>query len=131
MRVEETIELIKLRRMCMNNARRKIINRIADDLECIVDNYKEYENHQMVENLDGIDKRIVDITSEEEEAFNNLPENLQDSDRGQVMQDAIENLEEASEDVCEASLILSDDGDIEEAMDIAYGATISLREAAT
>lgn len=115
----------------MNNARRKIINRIADDLECIVDNYKEYENNQMIENLDGIDKRIVDITSEEEEAFNNLPENLQDSDRGQVMQDAIENLEEASEDVCEASLILSDDGDIEEAMDVAYGATISLREAAT
>lgn len=48
--------------------------------------------------LEQIDDLLYDINSirdEEEEAYENLPESIQDSDRGQAMYDAIDNLEEA------------------------------------
>lgn len=40
---------------------------------------------------------IENVKDDEEYALDNFPENLQDSFRGQGMQDAIENLEEAIE----------------------------------
>ena len=64
----------------MNKARRKAIQLIIDALTDI---------H---ENLDVI--RV-----EEQDAYDNLPESLQESDRGEAMSTAVYNLEDAMEDI--------------------------------
>lgn len=38
---------------------------------------------------------LQEVRDEEEEAFDNLPENMQDGERGEMMQEAIDNLDEA------------------------------------
>ena len=48
------------------------------------------------------------IRDEEEEAYDNLPENIQDSERGEVMQDAISTLEDALNSIEEAIDYLND-----------------------
>lgn len=48
--------------------------------------------------LDAVQQNIIDleaIRDEEQEAFDNLPESLQDAERGQSMQEALDALEEA------------------------------------
>ena len=67
----------------MNNQRRKLINNNITMLERIKQNIEE-------------------ILSEEEMSFDNMPENLQFSIRGEESETAIENLNEAVEtlDVC-------------------------------
>lgn len=60
----------------MNNARRKALNSI-------------------IERLENLQTDLQDIQAEEQEAFDNLPEGLQASERGEAMETAIDNLEEA------------------------------------
>lgn len=67
----------------MNKARREKIQRIISDLA-------------------DIKERISSVREEEEEAFDNMPENLQDSLRGSTSQDAIDSLESAEESLDEA-----------------------------
>ena len=38
---------------------------------------------------------LEDLKQEEEESFNNLPESLQESERGEAMENAISNLDDA------------------------------------
>lgn len=60
----------------MNKQRRKSIQEVMTKLE------------ELKEQLDY-------ILSDEQEAFDNLPESLQDSERGNAMSEAIDNLEYA------------------------------------
>lgn len=60
----------------MNNNRRKIIQGIRDS---IIDLQTELE----------------EVQSEEQDAYDNLPESLQESEKGQVMYDALDNIESA------------------------------------
>ena len=60
----------------MNKARR---NRIAD----------------VQTQLEALKQDIDAILSEEQEAYDNMPEGLQESERGQAMQEAIDALESA------------------------------------
>lgn len=62
----------------MNNARRKAIMRIAEKLE---DLKTEFEA----------------LRDEEQEAFDNMPESLQSSERGENMETVIYNMEEVLE----------------------------------
>lgn len=64
----------------MNKQRRKWLQDIIDALE----NQKQ---------------EIESLTMEEQEAFDNMPESLQDSERGQTMSDNIDNLESANSDL--------------------------------
>jgi len=64
----------------MNKQRRKWLQDIIDALE----NQKQ---------------EIESLTMEEQEAFDNMPESLQDSERGQTMSDNIDNLESATSDL--------------------------------
>lgn len=64
----------------MNKQRRKWLQNIIDALE----NQKQ---------------EIESLTMEEQEAFDNMPESLQDSERGQTMSDNIDNLESANSDL--------------------------------
>lgn len=67
----------------MNNNRRKIIQGIRDS---IID----------------LQTKLEEVQSEEQDAYDNLPESLQDSEKGQVMYDALDNIESAISSLNEA-----------------------------
>lgn len=60
----------------MNRDRRKELARIADELSALLD-------------------QIEAVKAAEEEAYENLPESLQDGDRGTAMQEAIDAIGDA------------------------------------
>lgn len=64
----------------MNNDRRKSIAAIVTQLQGL--------------DLDSIKSSVEEIRDEEQEAFDNMPESLQEGERGQAMSTAIEALEE-------------------------------------
>ena len=59
----------------MNKARRKMIQKAIGDIQDV----------------------LQDVLYDEQEAFDNMPENLQESERGQISQEAQDNLESAIE----------------------------------
>lgn len=82
----------------MNKLRRKEIKEQIGKLQVLKDKIDE----QMVEfseKLEDIKSEIDRLYEEEEECYNNLPESLQEGERGEAMQTAIDNLENASNDI--------------------------------
>lgn len=67
----------------MNNARRKSLNNINIELDMVLTRLKE------------IKQDLGAIQSDEEDAYDNMPESLQASDRGEASQEAQENLDSA------------------------------------
>lgn len=64
----------------MNNARRKEIQKITQQLE-------------------ELKSSIESLQEEEQDAYDNLPESIQDGARGEKMQEAINNLEYAVDNI--------------------------------
>lgn len=67
-------------------------------------------------NLQNIMSKLTDIITEEQDAYDNMPESLQESERGEAMSEAIDHLEaafDAIETACDA---------IDEAVDELYEA---------
>lgn len=54
------------------------------------------------ESLDEIKSFLETMQEEETEKLDNMPEGLQESERGEAMQEAIDNLESASNSIDEA-----------------------------
>lgn len=73
----------------MNNPRRKRIDAVMSKLK------------KLTAELEAIKK-------EEEEAFDNLPESLQETERGEAMQEAIDNLDEAISNLADATEYLQE-----------------------
>lgn len=73
----------------MNNERRKKISAI-------------------VKTVDGVRADLSSVLNEEQEAYENLPESLQCSDRGTDIEMAVESLNEAEEALCEVKKHLYD-----------------------
>lgn len=71
----------------MNNERRKQLKAIAKQLGTIADNL---EDQQVL---------LEQIYDDESEAFDNMPESLQESDRGIEMEEGIGTLEEQKDDL--------------------------------
>lgn len=71
----------------MNNERRKQLKAIAKQLGTIADNL---EDQQIL---------LEQVYDDESEAFDNMPESLQQSDRGIEMEDGIGTLEEQKDDL--------------------------------
>ena len=90
----------------MNNHRRKEIMKLEHHLELLSMTFSQNDLRT------GIDK-LEYIKSEEEDAFYNMPENLQSSSRGMESEEAIDNLEEAL-GYLEEILDLEDDDEIDE-----------------
>lgn len=67
----------------MNAQRRKWINSVWDK-------------------LDELKSEIESIMEEEQEAYDNLPESIQDGERGEKMQEAIDNLSNSMDSIDEA-----------------------------
>lgn len=58
--------------------------------------------------LKQLSSELSSILNEEQDAFDNMPEGLQGSYRGMCSEDAIDNMEEASEKLDEAVELLND-----------------------
>ena len=58
--------------------------------------------------LKQLSGELSSILNEEQDAFDNMPEGLQSSYRGMCSEDAIDNMEEASEKLDEVIELLSD-----------------------
>lgn len=71
----------------MNNSRRKQIRDVAKKIAAAYETFSSSLQESLSE--------LQDITSDEQDAFDNLPESLQYSERGEAMQEAIDNLETA------------------------------------
>ena len=67
----------------MNKDRRKAISALVEDIAKIAGQVDDFRS--------GVES----VRDDEQEAFDNLPESLQEGDRGQVSQEAIDALEEA------------------------------------
>lgn len=70
----------------MNNARRKEIEVIKARLEAVFEG-----------ELEAIRSDLNEVKDAEQEAWDNMPESLQEGERGQAMQEAIAELESAVE----------------------------------
>ena len=83
----------------MNKQRRNAIKKIISKLEeiklSILDQYEE----------------VVNIKNEEEDAFDCMPESLQDGDRGCAMQEAIDMLDDISGNIEDIALDLENEMD--------------------
>jgi hypothetical protein len=75
----------------MNRERRKQIADIIKQIEALAD-------------LNDLAQEIRDIAADEQEAFDNMPESLQQSERGQASEAAISALEEAADTLEQVSL---------------------------
>ena len=80
----------------MNDTRRRRLREIKTQID--------FANSQ----LKDTSKRLSSILSEEQDAFDNMPEGLQSSYRGMCSEDAIDNMEEASEKLDEVIELLGD-----------------------
>jgi hypothetical protein len=80
----------------MNDTRRRRISELKTQID-FANNY-----------LKEASKKLSSILSEEQDAFDNMPEGLQGSYRGMCSEDAIDNMEEASEKLDEAIELLDD-----------------------
>lgn len=71
----------------MNKQRRKEIEKIVMEL-----------NDAKLK-LEKLRERIETVLDEEQDAFENLPEGIQDSERGDIMQKNVESLESANDGI--------------------------------
>lgn len=102
----------------MNNTRRKQINKeiaTLDTISLLAEGYNDRFNSKVVDNeeickvieafrdaaewLSDMSMTIDDLAMEERECFENLPEPIQMSDRGEAMELAADNLESARDDI--------------------------------
>ena len=80
----------------MNDKRRRRISELKTQIG-FANNY-----------LKEASKKLSSILSEEQDAFDNMPEGLQSSYRGMCSEDAIDSMEEASDKLDEAIELLDD-----------------------
>lgn len=114
----------------MNNGRRNLIEMVMIMLSELLSVYEQRDKTYMIKVISQAISKVSDIYGDEEDAYNNIPENLQCSERAYAMEEALDNLEEASLALEDALGILEmDEGDIEDAMDNVFGAIECLKEA--
>ena len=88
----------------MNKARRKRIASVISTLENIID-------YDLIESAKD---ELEDILWEENDAYDNMPESLQYSVRGEESSEAIDNLQEAVDLLEEAINLINDINDIDD-----------------
>ena len=80
----------------MNDTRRRRINELKTQID--------FANNQLKE----ASRKLSSILTEEQDAFDNMPEGLQSSYRGMCSEDAIDNMEAASDKLDEVIELLGD-----------------------
>jgi hypothetical protein len=79
----------------MNNKRRNAIEKNKNEIINVVYGAYSEDSNKICTMLEDYKSKIEDILIEEQDAFDNMPEGLQYSMRGEDSQEAIEQLEEA------------------------------------
>ena len=69
------------------------------------------EIQKIITTLETIQTGIENLQEEEQDALDNLPEGIQESDRGDKMQTAISNLEDTAASITEAIEFLTEAAD--------------------
>jgi prefoldin subunit 5 len=88
----------------MNNTRRKQIDKVLASISDIRDSLRE-----LVETVDG-------LMCEEQDAFDNMPEGLQGSEKGEKVEEAIYRLESSFQSIDQAVSCLDEaESDLEDA----------------
>ena len=80
----------------MNKQRREKIGKLKSRIQSTQIELKQFSSE------------LSSILNEEQDAFDNMPEGLQSSYRGMCSEDAIDNMEEASEKLDEVIELLND-----------------------
>jgi seryl-tRNA synthetase len=83
--------VLSLENETMNKQRRNALSQIIDQIELLKTTFETLKNE-----TESIRDQIDSERDNEQESFNNLPEGLQQGERGQDMEQAIERLDEAS-----------------------------------
>ena len=55
--------------------------------------------NELIEHVEGIVTELDEMAQEEQEKYDNMPEGLQESERGEALQDAADNLQQAHDDL--------------------------------
>lgn len=63
--------------------------------------YRRNELSKLINNLEDIKAKIEELHSEEQECFDNMPENLQNSEKGENMQSVLYSFDEAESSIDE------------------------------
>lgn len=92
----------------MNKSRRKKIASVISALE----NIAGYDS------INSIRNEIENILWEEEDAYDNMPENLQYSMRGEASSEAIDNLQDAVDTLDEVISIINETNDNEKSKEL-------------
>ncbi len=66
-----------------------------------MNNYRRNEISKIIHSLEDLKAKIEELHSEEQESFDNMPENLQNSERGENMQSALYSFDEAESSIDE------------------------------
>lgn len=74
----------------MNNARRKSLKSLIKQLNDLAEGFEALKNDS-----EEICYAIEEIRDEEQDSFDNLPEGIQESSRGERMEEVIDTLDEA------------------------------------
>ena len=75
----------------MNNARRSRIRRLIQNLKAC----RKVDDRWVGVDWEFVEGELQDLLEEEQEAMDNIPENLQDGDRYMVAEESVGSLEEA------------------------------------
>ena len=96
----------------MNNARRKEIDKVASLRE---------RRESLAEEIADAKEALEGIRDDEQEYVDNMPESLQQGEKGEAAQEAISQLEEAIEALGEIEDIVDKFGEVEGALNSAKG----------
>ena len=79
----------------MNNKRRAKLKKIIDKIKGLVFPIDTDDVNDVQNLASELYDDVEDLYSEESDSYDNLPESLQDSERGEAMQDAMDELDNA------------------------------------
>lgn len=92
----------------MNKQRRKMVSKIIENLDDFTAEIKDcLESQAITDAIWQLDK----VIREEEEAFDNLPEGIQESDRGEEMEEIIETMRDAAQEIDKCWDLINDNID--------------------
>lgn len=74
----------------MNDKRRRQLKSLIKQLEKVSAKLEQLKN-----DAEEIQSAIVELRDEEQDAFDNLPESIQETERGERMEEAVDKLDDA------------------------------------
>lgn len=77
----------------MNKERRKTAERIQTDLQTQLTELEQLDITNIKMRIEELKGELENLKDEEDDAYNNLPESFQNGEKGEAMQEAINNLD--------------------------------------